>query len=205
MGIISGGEGGGKFRDAVVTLASADVSLLIFVIQRETDRIMGANHLYFIAVLFVEGLKAGRVRPQNPIDKPVGRGVDGLIRMTVVEERVGGIGTMQQPALIRLNGHHAVAPAVTMKGDEPNIRLYPGQNGNAHEVKPGQVSLVVDDPKRIVCPMCGNVELILEPFGMQGCLVFPGVDMDLCLRKIAEAAGMIDVQVGHDDVGDIIG
>lgn len=67
-----------------------------------------------------------------------------------------------------------------------------------------RIGLIMDDPQRIVCPMGGNVKSFHKPIRMQRCLMFPGVDVDLCLGKIAKATGMINVEVGHHDVGDVV-
>ena len=92
-----------------------------------------------------------------------------------------------------------------MKRDEAYVWLDSWQNGNAHEVKPGRIGLIMDDLKRSVCPMGGDIKPFHEPFRMQRCLMFASVNVDLRLGKITEAAGMVDVEMGHHDVGDVIG
>ena len=92
---------------------------------------------------------------------------------------------------------------VAEQRDQAHLRLE--RQADSLQPQPVCIHLLVKDPARLVVEIGGVISqlepCLLPPHG----LVLPPVNVNLRLRKVRQAAGMVEMQVGQDDVFDLAG
>src|SRR5262249_6440921 len=127
-----------------------------------------------------------------------GGGGGGLARLGVVG--VGGAGGGGAAGAF-LDRRPSVGGPVSRRGDAPEVEA--GENTNAAKSVPLVAFDAVLDPARIVVPVSAEVAGSLAQPRPERRAQLRLEDMDLGFQEVGQAAGMIRVEVGDDDVADV--
>jgi hypothetical protein len=102
-----------------------------------------------------------------------------------------------------VDGNAAVATGVPEERHQ--VHFWGEGEADSFKSKPFGIGLVVQDPSWLVLEVRPVIGQFDPSAGMPHGLVLTPVDVDLGVREIREAAGMIKVQMGHDDMPDGFG
>jgi hypothetical protein len=121
----------------------------------------------------------------------------------VVEVRVTGV---HEPAVAGVGDDGGVAAAVAVERHERDVGVEAGELAHGGEVAPGVAGLGDGAPPRRVRPLVRQVPAALGAGGARG----GGVELALVqvhggVREVDQAAGVIEIEVGHDDVAHVSG
>ena len=149
----------------------------------------------------------GEVVAAEPVDHRLGhleghqtgRGTDGRRDVALVEVRVAGV---QDPAVGTADRHARVAAGVPDQGHQQDVV---GQHRDGLEALPGLALDVVGLPPRDVGPVRGEVAEPLAEHRVHGRVVLGPPDVHRRVREVGQAAGVVRVEVGQHDVGDVAG
>ena len=140
--------------------------------------------------------QARHVRADGEAIQPVGR----QIELGIGGQRVGGL---EEPSAGVADGDAAVAQRVPVQRDEIHLRLEWQADGV--ESQPVDGGRVVEHPTRAVREVGGIVCQRAPAPAVDQCIVLAAVEVDLGVREVGQAAGVVEVQVGEDDVLDGLG
>src|SRR3954452_16553290 len=129
-----------------------------------------------------------------------GRAAPRCLDLAVVEERVPAV---EQPAVGRVDGDAAVAGGVAGQRDHRDLRVDAGEEADALEAEPAVAAGAMLDPDRLLAPLPADGARPLRqgrrpsrgPLGRE--------DVDLRVREVADAPGVVEVQVSRDDMADV--
>lgn len=134
------------------------------------------------------------------------KGAPGIFRfqLRVVEESVT---RMEEPAGAVFDGNAAVATGVTREGHEEDFGIEAGNWADGVEAQPPLIRIdLVEAPSRLVAELARAIALMFNPLlRMQGGFVFGLKHVDRGTWEIGEAARLIEIEVGEDDIADVLG
>ena len=174
----------------------------------ELAGVVRAEHRDLVGALGAQLLQPGQVRParrlvggRGPLEGPQRRRTPPrTLEVTAVE--VGVAGVEQPPATGASYGDTGVAATVTVERDHDDV--VPDRLGG-REAEPLVAAGAVLDPVRAVPPLGLEVPRAVAERGVEGGVQLGPVDVDAGVREVREAAGVVEVEVGDDDVAHVGG
>jgi hypothetical protein len=129
---------------------------------------------------------------------PNGQAVEPIRRE--IELGIGrqGVGTLEQPAIPRLDGDAAMAARVAKEGHHPDRRRKGKSDGI--EPKPFPCRLLVEDPGGLVRKVRTITGKLYPSAGTPHRLDLPAMYVDLSVTEIWQSTGVVKVQVCQDDM-----
>ena len=97
----------------------------------------------------------------------------------------------------------AVAGGVAGERDHRDLGVEVGEETDALEAEPASPPGAVFDPDRARAPLLADVAGALQERGRPRRGQLGGEDVDLRVREVADAAGVVEVEMGGDDVADV--
>ena len=113
-----------------------------------------------------------------------------------------GVAAVQQPAVAGVDGDAGVAARVADERDQRHLDVDAGQDPHALEAEPAVAARLgaVLGPARAVLEVGAAVARSLVQARVQRRRQLRREDVDLGIGEVGQAAGMVDVEVGGDDV-----
>lgn len=114
---------------------------------------------------------------------------------------------MEQPAFSDLNSDAAMALRVTAQGDHQDFRRQTVKLANRIKAEPRLATSGVGSPIADIIPLSGSIALIADERHLfaGGSLPLERENVDAGSRKVLDAAGMVEVEMGEHDVAHIAG
>ena len=124
------------------------------------------------------------------------------IDLQLIHVAIAGV---QKPSRLVANGDAAVAVSVTGQGDQEEIPVEFIERLGPLDSHPARARFVVQDPVGFMLPLCWQVPPPFHPaLWISGGAEFGAVDVHAGLRKVGEPSGVIEVEVGQNDVADLL-
>ena len=116
-----------------------------------------------------------------------------------------GVAAVQQPALRRSDRDAGVAERVTVERYQRDLGAGGGEDAHAREAEPLVAAGVVSDPARRVFPVGADVARPVAQPRLQRRVELGREDVHLGRGEVGQAAAVIGVEVGGDDMTDVGG
>ncbi len=116
-----------------------------------------------------------------------------------------GVAAVQQPAVAGLDRDAGVAARVADQRDQQHLGAEVGKDPHALEAEPLVALDLVPDPARVVLPVDAEVAGAVAQARVEGGVELAAEDVDLGLGEVGQAAGVVGVEVGGDDLAHVGG
>lgn len=114
-----------------------------------------------------------------------------------------GVTALQYPAVTLADGNPAMPAGVTEQRNQ--VHLWLERQADGLQPQPVRIYLLVKDPARLVGEIGGVISQLEPCLWPPHGLVLTPVNVNLRLRKVRQTAGMVEMQVGQDDVFNLAG
>jgi hypothetical protein len=126
------------------------------------------------------------------------------VAMHLVSVEIGVAG-MKQPSVPLAHGDAAMATGVARQRNEQDVVTDTFEGSHGWEAEPLFPLFLIDGPARLVGPLVAMVAALFHDSpGPDDGSVLVGENVDDGIWKVGQAPGMIDVQMGRNDVPDIL-
>src|SRR3954465_15132672 len=117
-----------------------------------------------------------------------------------------GIACVEQPSVRRINGNAGMSHGMAGQRDHQDLRRQSIEIAHRAEAEPALPGGVVETPVPHLVPLLWAVAAAMdEAVSHLGLLELRTQDMNSRVRKVLEAAGMVEIEMGQYDVAHVAG
>ena len=155
--------------------------------------------------------EAGNVRTDHAAGEPARQEIEvvliggPLMGVHLMMIRGGSVSALKEPAAIGANGDPTMPAGVTGERDQVDLGTDYRANPDGLKAKPVAVHGLVKDPSRGMGPVPPVTAAFDDATGLVCSLILDPMDVNGRLGKIPQPAGVVEVEVGQDDMAQITG